>query len=197
MSKKEDIKQNEFDVASLSTEELQESFNSLMEENQSLIGENETFAKEVEKLNKTVARMKSSADNSDKFRDQLVAMKSDFDSYKRRQRNAEEEFIETGIMQAVEKILPILDTFAIAKGHLEGDELVAYEMVEGQFLKALRDLGVEQIEALNCEFDVNTMNALTTIDKGEEHNGKVVEVYKQGYKYKEKIIRFAEVIVGN
>ena len=46
------------------------------------------------------------------------------------------------------------------------------------------------------QFDHNTMNALSQMDYGEENSGKVVEVYKNGYTMGEKILRYAEVIVG-
>ncbi len=176
--------------------ELQASYDSLVAENEALIKASEVAEDEYNKMNKTVARLQSSADNSDKYRDQLVALKGDFDSYKKRMRNDSEASVLLGKGQAVELMLPLLDTFGIAKAHLEGDNLVAFEMVEKQMLAVLTELGVTQIEAMGLEFDTDTMNALSSMDRGEENSGKVVEVYQQGYRLGAKILRYAQVIVG-
>ena len=168
----------------------------LTKENEQLIAENERLVAENEKLNKTVNRLQSSADNSDKYRDQLVALKADFDSYKRRMKNDAEICTAKGRMEVVEKILPVLDNFDLAKAHLDADNLKAFEMVQNQFLEILSNLGVEILNPKGQEFDATTMNALSTMDYGEENSGKVVEVYKKGYAYGGKVIRYAEVLVG-
>ena len=168
----------------------------LTKENEQLIAENEKLVQENEKLTKTVNRLQSSADNSDKYRDQLVALKSDFDSYKRRMKNDAEICTARGRAEVVEKILPVLDNFDLAKMHLDADNLKAFEMVQNQFLEILSQLGVEILNPKGQEFDATTMNALSAMDYGEENSNKVVEVYKKGYSYCGKVIRNAEVIVG-
>ncbi len=176
--------------------QLQASYDSLVEENEQLIKANEAAEQEYDKMSKTVARLQSSADNSDKYRDQLVALKGDFDSYKKRMRSDSEASVALGKGQAVELMLPLLDTFALAKSHLSGDNLVAFEMVETQMFKVLSELGVTAIEAMGLDFDTDTMNALSSMDRGEEFSGKVVEVYQSGYRLGSKILRYAQVIVG-
>ena len=168
----------------------------LTKENEQLIAENEKLVEENQKLTKTVNRLQSSADNSDKYRDQLVALKSDFDSYKRRMKNDAEVCTAKGRVEVVEKILPVLDNFDLAKAHLDADNLKAFEMVQHQFLEILSQLGVAILDPKGQDFDATTMNALSTMDYGEENSGKVVEVYKKGYMYGTKVIRYAEVIVG-
>jgi len=168
----------------------------LTKENEQLIADVDRLTEENQKLSKTVARLQSSADNSDKYRDQLVALKSDFDSYKRRMKNDAEICTAKGRTEVVEKILPVLDNFDLAKAHLDADNLKAFEMVQNQFLDILSNLGVTILNPKGEDFDATTMNALSTMDYGEENSGKVVEVYKKGYVYGTKVIRYAEVIVG-
>ena len=144
---------------------LQQTVVALTEENEKLIAELEQLKEENGKLTKTVARLQSSADKSDTYLGQLVAMKSDFESYKRRMR---------------------LDT----------EHAKAFQMVHNQFLQVLAEVGVEEIDVLGKDFDCMTMNALSKLDRGEENTDKVVEVYKKGYKMGDKVLRYAEVIVG-
>lgn len=161
-----------------------------------LNNQNELLQQEVDKLNKTVNRLQSSADNSDKFRDQLVALKADFDSYRKRMRADNEQNRQQGVLDTVQKVLPILDDLVRSKAHMTDKALTAIEMIIAQFNKQLQQLGVEQMNVLGEAFDANTMNALSTIDCGKDNSGKVVEVYRQGYKAGDKVIRYAEVIVG-
>ena len=176
--------------------QLSEVEQALVIENEKLIAEIDTLIQENEKLKKTVDRLQSSADKSDTYLNQLVAMKNDFESYKRRMKLNTEQAQMQGVIQVVTKLIDICDTFELASKHLEGDNLKGFEMVHQQFLQILAEFGVKEIEAMGQPFDCMTMNALSKIDRGEENTDKVVEVYKKGYILGEKVIRYAEVIVG-
>lgn len=176
--------------------QLSEVEQALVIENEKLIAEIDTLTQENEKLKKTVDRLQSSADKSDTYLNQLVAMKNDFESYKRRMKLNTEQAQMQGVIQVVTKLIDICDTFELASKHLEGDNLKGFEMVHQQFLQILAEFGVKEIEAMGQPFDCMTMNALSKIDRGEENTDRVVEVYKKGYILGEKVIRYAEVIVG-
>ena len=162
-----------------------------------LVAEIEQLQAEKEKLQKTVNRLQSSADKSDTYLNQLVALKNDFESYKRRMKFNAEQARTEGVQSVALKLIAISDTFEIAARHLTDDEnKKAFDMVYQQFVQTLREMGVEPMSVLGEEFDHMTMNALSQMDYGEENRGKVVEVYKNGYVMGEKVLRYAEVIVG-
>lgn len=157
----------------------------------------EQLSQEKEKLTKTIARLQSSADKSDTYLNQLVAMKNDFESYKRRMKFSAEQAKAEGVQSVALKLIEIADTFEIARKHIADEEtLKAFEMVHQQFVQVLHGFGVVEMDVKGQQFDHNTMNALSQMDYGEENSGKVVEVYKNGYTMGEKILRYAEVIVG-
>ena len=170
--------------------------NALTEENEKLIAEVERLTAENEKLTKTCNRLQSSADKSDTYLNQLVAMKNDFESYKRRMKfNGEQAKLE-GAQAVLVSLIAVCDTFELAKQHLEGDNLKAFNMVYQQFLEILKDNGVEEMDVINQPFDCMRMNALSKLDYGEDKRDLVVEVYKKGYVMGDKVLRYAEVIVG-
>lgn len=157
----------------------------------------ECYVKENEELIKEIEKLKKEVDKSDKYLDQLVAMKSDFENYKKRTKSDAEGNQNLGKFAIIEKIIPILDTFDLAEKHIqEAASKEAFEMVRRQFEKILCECGVEELNVLNNDFDPQYANAIANLDKGEENKGKVVEVYKKGYIYNEKVLRFAEVVVG-
>ena len=168
----------------------------LTEENEKLIAEVERLTAENEKLSKTCNRLQSSADKSDAYLNQLVAMKNDFESYKRRMKFNGEQAKAEGVQSVITKLIAVCDNFDLAKQHLTDENLKAFEMVYNQFLQILSECGVEEMDVIGQPFDCMRMNALSKMDYGEDKRDLVVEVYKKGYTLGDKILRYAEVIVG-
>ena len=159
--------------------------------------ENENLKQQKEKLEKTVARLQSSADKSDTYLNQLVAMKNDFESYKRRMKFNAEQAKTEGVQSVALKLIANADTFEIAQKHIADEEtLKAFDMVYRQFVETLHSVGITEMNVKGQPFDHMTMNALSKMDYGAENTDKVVEVYKNGYTMGEKVLRYAEVIVG-
>ena len=184
------------EVAQEQSTELTEMEKALTEENEKLIAENDKLTEENEKLRKTCDRLQSSADKSDTYLNQLVAMKSDFESYKRRMKLNTESAKQEGVEQVITKIIAVCDNFELAKQHLTDENLKAFQMIYDQFLQVLADFGVQEIDAKGKPFDCMKMNALSKLDSGEDNKNIVVEVYKKGYTLGDKVVRYAEVIVG-
>ena len=175
---------------------LTEMEQALTDENEKLITENETLKEENAKLSATCKRLQSSADKSDTYLNQLVAMKSDFESYKRRMKFNGEQAKKEGTQAVLTKLIAIIDTFELAGKHLDGDNLKAFTMVQSQFEQVLTDFGVVKMDVLGQPFDPIKMNALSKLDRGAENTDLVVEVYKNGYELDDKVLRYAEVLVG-
>jgi len=200
---KKDVKKEVAETAE-NTQNLSEMEQALTEENEKLIAEidrltaeNSALLQEKEKLSATCKRLQSSADKSDTYLNQLVAMKSDFESYKRRMKFNGDQAKKEGIQQVLSKLISILDTFELAQKHLEGENLKAFSMVQKQFEQVLTDFGVVKMDVMGQPFDPVKMNALSKMDYGEEKRDLVVEVYKNGYEVDGNILRYAEVIVGS
>ena len=188
--KTETVEQKENEQTMTETEKA------LIEENEKLIAEIESLQAEKDKLSATCKRLQSSADKSDTYLNQLVAMKNDFESYKRRMKFNGEQAKKDGVQQVLVKLIAVVDTFEIAAKHLDGDNLKAFQMIESQFKQILTDFGVSAMDVVGQPFEPLKMNALSKMDYGEDKKDLVVEVYKNGYELGDKVLRYAEVIVG-
>ena len=69
-------------------------------------------------------------------------------------------------------------------------------MVFRQLTQALKKEGVEEIEALDQEFDPNWMQALMTEQVEGVEPGRVTAVLQKGYKIKDRLLRAAMVKVS-
>jgi len=182
-----DAKDEYVKLEDLSIDELRQFVMFQKSINDALTKENEQLIKEKQDLTKVIS-------NSDKYLDQLVALKSDFSSYKERIRSDADRSRDEGKINALEKVLPLLDT--LEKARVDITDGKAFELIYRQFTKALFEIGVEEIEVIDLPFDPLVANAVTNREVTEEQKGKVVEVYQKGYKYKDKVLRYAQVIVG-
>lgn len=152
--------------------------------------ENEQLIEEQKKLNEQIKK-------GDGYLNQLVILKSDFENFKRRNANATETAASEGKLFVIEKMLPILDTFDKARQMLSQREMATFDLVQRQFEKILSDVGVEKMEVLNLPFDPNFANAVHKQKVSDEKQDNVViEVYQNGYKFGDKVLRYATVCVG-
>ena len=98
------------------------------------------------------------------------------------------------------EILPVLDNCERAlalKTEDSNDENYrkGFEMVFRQLTQALKKEGVEEIDALDQEFDPNWMQALMTEQVEGVEPGRVTAVLQKGYKIKDRLLRAAMVKV--
>jgi Molecular chaperone GrpE (heat shock protein) len=128
----------------------------------------------------------------------LAGLKNDFERYKSRTNSATDTAKDDGKIFVIEKLVPVLDTFDRAKESVTDEITIkALELILKQFEKVLNDIRIEEIEVLNQTFDPNFANAIVKQPVEEDtKKGVVLTVIAKGFKYKGKIIRYPQVIVG-
>lgn len=125
---------------------------------------------------------------------------ADFINYKKQNESIFIQAKESSIIDIVESLLPVLDSFdmALAGNFDESFKkwLTGFEYVHQQFKKILEDNNVTEINPLDENFSPQLHEAIqeiTTDDESKDH--KVAQVILKGYKIKERIIRAAQVKV--
>jgi molecular chaperone GrpE len=122
-------------------------------------------------------------------------MKRDFESYKSRIRCDTEQYEEEGKLKAIEKTFPFIDTLEKARVDLKDGK--AYELIYRQFCRLLFEMGIEEIDVLGKPFNHDNANAVTTRSVSDEaQKGTVIEVFQKGFRYGDRILRYAQVVVG-
>ena len=69
------------------------------------------------------------------------------------------------------------------------------EMIKKQMFDMLKRYGVEEIDALDKDFDPTYHNAIMRVEDSEK-SGKVVNQAQKGYKIGDKVLRYAQVVVA-
>lgn len=130
-----------------------------------------------------------------------LRVQADFDNYRKRTKAEKEADAKYRSQALAELLLPVLDNFEralVVKTTNEESEAIlkGVEMVYRQFKEALKQEGIEEVEALGVPFDPHKHQAVAQ-EKTEEHeSGIVIEVLQKGYRLKDRIIRPAMVKVS-
>jgi molecular chaperone GrpE len=69
-------------------------------------------------------------------------------------------------------------------------------MILGQLRNALTESGLEEVEALDKPFDPNVHEAISQLERGDLPEGQVVQQTRKGFKYRDRLLRPASVIVS-
>jgi molecular chaperone GrpE len=132
----------------------------------------------------------------DEYLDALRRVQADFENYRKRVLREQTALVERATETLVEQLLPALDSFELALESLEGtDEKVhkGVELVRAQLRDVLTKAGLTEIEAQGRPFDPTVHEAVA--QEGEDGDPFVSDVYRTGYRLKDRVLRPATVKV--
>ena len=134
--------------------------------------------------------------------DTYLRLYSEFDNYRKRTAKEKLEMSATASAAVIKDLLPVLDDFERALQNMEknGNEadLQGVTLIYNKLKSTLQKKGLEEIIAIDCDFNTDEHEALTMIPAPDESKkGKVIDVIQKGYKLNGVVIRFARVVVGN
>ncbi|MCD8303106.1 MAG: nucleotide exchange factor GrpE [Prevotellaceae bacterium] len=127
---------------------------------------------------------------------------AEFDNYRKNVMKEKADLILNGGKKVLESMLPVVDDMELAIQHIETAQDVAavkegVELIRKKFMQTLKSHGVVQMEAVGKDFDTDYHEAIAQIPApSDEMKGKVVDCTKKGYTMNEKVLRFAQVVVG-
>lgn len=152
-------------------------------------------------------------DNEDNTEDELAKIKeelseqkdnylrlcAEFDNFRKRSAKEKTEIFGDATIKAVTDFLSVIDNFERAVNCECSDENYkkGMEMIFDQYLEILKKLKITEIEAEGKTFDPNFHNAVNQIVDENLPDNTVAHVFQKGYKYGDKVIRHAMVVVAN
>lgn len=149
----------------------------------------------------------STSENIENIEEELKQLKdsylrkiAEFENYKKRTLKEKTELILNGSEKTITAILPVLDDFERAITDKSDDPKAIKEgiqLIYNKFNKILESIGVNKIEPVGKDFDVDYHEAVAMISTGEDDKkGKVIDCIQTGYTLNNKVIRHAKVAVG-
>ena len=133
-------------------------------------------------------------EHSNYFQD-MLRIQAEFDNYRKRMTTALSDARKDGFMDAIEQFLPALDSFKMATDMItDKNTLMGIKFIEKGILDTLSKMGVEEIDATG-KFNPEFHQAIDTEENDEFESGDIIKVASKGFIYKDKVIRYSQVIV--
>jgi molecular chaperone GrpE len=151
---------------------------------------------------KLVAEVRAVQEKLAEMQDKYIRLSAEFDNYRKRTLREKMELSKYAEENILSKVIPFMDDFERALQHIdtadEGDAMKnGINLIYMKFSEFLKQSGVSPIESLNADFNVDIHEAVAKVHVDEpDRKGKVVDVVLKGYYLRDKVIRFAKVVVG-
>jgi len=138
----------------------------------------------------------------DRFRDLALRSQADFENYKKRCAREKEEAIKYANSSLLERLVGVIDNFelGLAAAKEQGAHSPIYSgmvLVQKQLSDLLTDNGLQAIEAEGKTFDPNMHEAVSYEPSDQFSEGTVVRQIRRGYRYKDRLLRPAKVVVSS
>jgi molecular chaperone GrpE len=135
------------------------------------------------------------------WKDRLLRGQAEWDNARKRITREKEDAVRYAAEGVLERFLPVLDNFEMgmqaAKTATDAKAIAqGLEMVLTQFQQAMRDSGVEVIDAVGQPFDPHRHEALGHQESEDHPEGHVLSQLRKGYKLKDRLLRAASVFVA-
>lgn len=124
-------------------------------------------------------------------------VQADFENFRRHALEDIKQAKINGQISVIEIFLPCLDTFKEAKKSITDENILkGVEMIESKITDALKSLGVEKIDSIGQVYNPHLHNVIAVMNDQEKDNDIILDEYQAGYKFNDKVIRYAKVIVN-
>ena len=150
----------------------------------------------IAKLNQDLEEQKKKADE---YVDSLKRNMAEFDNFKKRMNKEKESMYSIILSDVIANILPVIDNFEKAKDADCSDETykTGISMIYNQLIEILNKQGVEKIPDMGETFNPEVHEAVMSVTDETKGEKEIVEVFRTGYKLKDKVVRHSLVKVAN
>ena len=142
----------------------------------------------------------------DQLRDKYTRVHADFDNIKKRLEREKYQALEYAQEKFAKDLIPVVDALEMAIKATEAEgaesgELLAkvkegVELTMKQFLSVLEKHGITAVGE-DEPFDPNVHHAVQQVDSPDHESGAIVNTFQKGYKYKDRTLRDAMVVIAN
>ncbi|MDD5716488.1 MAG: nucleotide exchange factor GrpE [Sulfuricurvum sp.] len=176
------------------------------ETNEQVISEEEVALEEGEEaVAESINELETIQAELASFKDKYARVHADFDNIKKRLEREKYQALEYANEKFAKDLIPVVDSLGMAIGaaEIEAEPTVLLEKLkEGveltmkQLLGVLEKHGVTPVDESE-PFDPNIHNAVQRVDSPDHESGAIVNTFQKGFRYKERTLRDAMVVIAN
>ena len=150
--------------------------------------------KHIEEMDK---QLEISEDKAGKYLKELQYAKADLQNMQKQNLKRIQDVMDRANGSILQQMIPLLDELQILGAFNAEENLIeGVQMVERKLMKVLEMEGVQPIESLGLKFDPFKHEAIMEVETLNFEDGHVAEEIRQGYTYKDKVLRASVVKVA-
>ena len=133
------------------------------------------------------------------IQDKHIRLKAEFENFRRRKADEISRLLQFEGENAIRGFLPILDDLErmIHSSDASEESLKdGVSMVESKIQKYFESLSIKPFGEKGDEMDPDIHDAMLTQSDKKMDDNSILEVFEKGYRYRDKVIRHAKVIVN-
>ncbi len=158
--------------------------------------------KKIKKLNDEIEKLKEENEAALKEQNEkYLRLAAEYDNFRKRSQREKDSIYGDAVADAVLGLVPVIDNIMYAEqyGDNENPEKFAegVRLILSKLPETLEKMGVSVYGEKGDKFDPNLHSAVMHVEDDSLEEGQIVEVFQKGYKYKDKVIRYAMVKVAN
>ena len=170
-------------------------------ENEAEAAQEETNDSEAENEQDNSKQLKELQEKVEALEDTKLRLMAEFENFRRRTNKEKADLQQSAGEHIFRDLLPVVDDLERAMDAMEKTEDInavreGVKLIYQKFVRFLDEQDVHAIETEGATFDTDVHEAVTTIAAGEDKKDKVIDCTKKGYKMGDRVIRFAQVVVG-
>lgn len=155
-------------------------------------------------------RPQKAAQEIDQLKDQLLRLRADFENFRKRSLREKGEIYENANEALMLELLPVIDHLQLAlnsaKEHLalsgvEGRANSVFQeglqLIADQMMNTLSKYGLNPFNSEKQPFDPNLHEAISCLPSETEPEGTILAQSRQGYRFNNKMLRPAQVVVSS
>ncbi|MDD2730479.1 nucleotide exchange factor GrpE [Malikia sp.] len=139
------------------------------------------------------------------LKDKYARVHADFDNIKKRLEREKYQALEYANEKFAKDLIPVVDSLSMAIGAAQIDAEPAVlleklqegvELTMKQLLSVLEKHGVTPVDDSE-PFNPDIHNAVQRVDSPDHESGAIVNTFQKGFRYKERTLRDAMVVIAN
>ena len=146
------------------------------------------------------ARLEEAEREREQFKSMAARAQADLVNYRRRAEEEKEEIQRSAKSALLMKMLSTVDDLDRAIAMIPTDESAGWaegiQLVRRNVVNMLDTEGVTKVESMGKPYDPAYAEALLFRETEDGEEGTVVEVFREGYMYKDRVLRAAQVVVA-
>lgn len=147
--------------------------------------------------------LQAKAGKADEHWDRYLRTVADLENFKKRAARERQEAMRLANESLLGKLVSVLDSFDMAlaaPGEASAASLDSFRagvsLISGQLRAVLTEAGLEEIDATGQPFNPNVHEAVAQLESADVPEGHVLKQLRKGYKYRERLVRPASVVVA-